>query len=58
MIAIDARRRLLFANASANQLFGIDADSVGRLIPELIRSTQVQGAVEATLSSPTPYQGK
>lgn len=58
VIAIDARRRLLFANASANQLFGIDADSVGRLIPELIRSTQVQGAVEATLSSPTPYQGE
>ncbi|AGA29556.1 sensor histidine kinase [Singulisphaera acidiphila] len=58
VIAIDARRRLLFANASANQLFGIDADSVGRLIPELIRSTQVQGAVEATLSSPNPYQGE
>jgi len=58
VIAIDARRRLLFANASANTLFELDAESVGRLIPELIRSTQVQGAVEATLSSPTPYKGE
>src|SRR5947209_3407081 len=46
VIAIDARRRLLFANASARRLFGLDAASVGRLIPELIRSRQVQGAVE------------
>jgi two-component system phosphate regulon sensor histidine kinase PhoR len=50
----------LFANASANQLFGLDATSVGRLVPELIRSPQVQDAVEATLrlSSPTAYQGE
>ena len=26
VIAIDARRRLLFANASANRLFGLDAE--------------------------------
>jgi two-component system phosphate regulon sensor histidine kinase PhoR len=58
VIAIDARRRLLFANASADELFGLDATSVGRLVPELIRSPQVQGAVEATLASPEPYRGE
>jgi two-component system phosphate regulon sensor histidine kinase PhoR len=58
VIAIDARRRLLFANASADQLFGLDATAVGRLLPELIRSPQVQGAVEATLASAHPYLGE
>jgi two-component system phosphate regulon sensor histidine kinase PhoR len=58
VIAIDARRRLLFANASADQLFGLDATSVGRLVPELIRSPQVQGAVEATLASAQAYRGE
>jgi len=55
VIAIDARRRLLFANESANQLFDLDQTSVGRLIPELIRSTEVQDAVESTLSNASPY---
>jgi two-component system phosphate regulon sensor histidine kinase PhoR len=58
VIAIDARRRLLFANASADRLFNLDATSVGRLVPELIRSPQVQGAVESTLGSPEPYRGE
>src|SRR4051812_46659527 len=58
VIAIDARRRLLFANASADNLFGLDSTSVGRLAPELIRSPQVQGAVEATLASPEAYHGE
>jgi two-component system phosphate regulon sensor histidine kinase PhoR len=58
VIAIDARRRLLFANASANRLFGLDGASVGRLVPELIRSPQVQGAVESTLTGPGPYTGE
>jgi two-component system phosphate regulon sensor histidine kinase PhoR len=49
VIAVDSRHRLLFANAGANQLFGLDRTSVGRLVPELIRSPQVQDAVEATL---------
>src|SRR5690349_13127659 len=30
VIAIDPRLRLLFANAGANRLFGLDATSVGR----------------------------
>ncbi len=60
VIAVDLRRRLLFANASANRLFGLDAHSVGRLVPELIRSPQVQEAVEATLhlTSPSSHQGE
>ncbi len=60
VIAVDHRRRLLFANASANRLFGLDAHSVSRLVPELIRSPQVQEAVEATLrlTSPASHQGE
>ena len=60
VVAVDARRRLLFANASADALFGLDAASVGRLAPELIRSPPVQKAVEATfrLSHPSAYQGE
>ena len=58
VIAIDARRRLLFANASADSLFGLGTESVGRLVPELIRSPQVQEAVEATLSGQEPHRGE
>ncbi len=60
VIAVDPRRRLLFANASANRLFGLDADSVGRLVPELIRGPQVQEAVDATLrlASPNAYEAE
>ena len=41
-------------------LFGLDATSVGRLVPELIRSPQVQSAVDETLRLriPMPYQGE
>ena len=48
----------LFANASADRLFGLGSGSVGRLVPELIRSPQVQEAVEATLAGSRPYQGE
>ena len=58
VIAVDARRRLLFANASADKLFGLGAGSVGRLVPELIRSPQVQDAVDATLAASEPYRGE
>lgn len=60
VLAVDPRRRLLFANDSADALFGLDASSVGRLIPELIRSPQVQEAVEATfrLSHPDAYHAE
>src|SRR5262249_48245863 len=58
VIAVDARQRLLFANSSADAVFGLDASSVGRLVTELIRSPQVQNAVEETLrlSHPKAYQ--
>ncbi len=49
VIAVDARHRLLFANAGAHRLFGLHPSSVGRMVPELIRSPRVQEAVEATL---------
>ncbi|HEV3167129.1 MAG TPA: ATP-binding protein [Isosphaeraceae bacterium] len=58
VIAVDPRRRLLFANSSANRLFGLDASSVGRLMVELIRSPQVQQAVDAALAGPAAYRGE
>ncbi|MDG3004075.1 sensor histidine kinase [Paludisphaera mucosa] len=54
VLAVDPRRRLLFANASADALFGLDGSSVGRLMPELIRSPQVQEAVESTFRAAHP----
>ena len=58
VIAIDARRRLLFANKSADVLFGLGPQAVGRLVPELIRSPQFQEAVDATLAGPDTYRGE
>jgi two-component system phosphate regulon sensor histidine kinase PhoR len=58
VLAVDSRRRLLFANASADALFGLDAGSVGRFLPELIRSPQIQEAVEAALIGPGVYTGE
>jgi two-component system, OmpR family, phosphate regulon sensor histidine kinase PhoR len=60
VIAVDNRRRLLFANDSAARLFGLEDASAGRLVPELIRGPQVQDAVEATLrlDGSSAYQGE
>lgn len=58
VIAIDARRRLLFANASADMLFGLDPSSANRTVPELIRSPRVQEAVEATLAGQGPHRAE
>ncbi|WP_439650279.1 sensor histidine kinase [Aquisphaera insulae] len=60
VIAVDPRRRLLLANASADAMFGLDGGSAGRLVPELIRSPQIQEAVEETfrLSPPDAFQGE
>jgi two-component system phosphate regulon sensor histidine kinase PhoR len=60
VIAVDARRRLLFANASAARLFGLEDAAAGRLVAELIRSPQVQDAVDETLrlAGPNAYQGE
>jgi len=58
VIAIDSRRRLLFANKSADRLFGLAPQAVGRLVPELIRSPQILEAVDATLAGPETYRGE
>jgi two-component system phosphate regulon sensor histidine kinase PhoR len=58
VIAIDSRRRLLFANKSADFLFGLGPQAVGRLVPELIRSPQFHEAVDATLGGPETYRGE
>ena len=58
VIAVDARRRLLFANEAAGKLFSLSAGSVGRLVAELIRSPRVQEAVDATLAGPGPHRAE
>jgi two-component system phosphate regulon sensor histidine kinase PhoR len=54
VIAVDGRFRLLFANTSADALFGLERSSEGRLIPELIRSPRVQDVIEATFRLTSP----
>jgi two-component system phosphate regulon sensor histidine kinase PhoR len=56
VIAVDSRRRLLFANQAASRLFGLGPGSVGRLVAELVRSPRVQEAVDATLVGPKPHR--
>lgn len=56
VIAVDARRRLLFANQAAERLFGIGPGAQGSLIAELIRDPQIQGAIEATLRSSAEHR--
>ncbi len=58
VIAIDPRRRLLFANGSADRLFGLGPHAVGRLVLELIRSPQIQEAVDATLDASAAFRGE
>lgn len=58
VVAVDDRRRLLFANEGAIRLFGLEPPAVGRLIAELIRSPGVQEAVNASLAGPEPYRGE
>lgn len=58
VIAIDGRQRLVFANPGADELFGINAQAVGRLVPELIRNPQIQTAIDATLQGRGSYHGE
>ncbi|CAN5760124.1 N/A [soil metagenome] len=58
VLAVDARQRLLFANPTAQELFDLGSDSAGRLVPELIRSPQMQQAIEATLSGAGSYRSE
>ena len=58
VIAVDSRRRLLFANEAAGRLFGIGPGAVGKLVAELIRSPSVQDAVDATLAGPASHRAE
>lgn len=60
VVVVDADRRLRFANPAARKLFGLDDGSLGRLVPELIRSPAIRDAIDATLatSGPGPYRGE
>jgi two-component system, OmpR family, phosphate regulon sensor histidine kinase PhoR len=58
VVAVDDRRRLLFANEGAIRLFGLEPTAVGRLVAELIRSPGVREAVNVSLAGPDPYRGE
>jgi len=58
VVAVDSRRRLVFANPAAERLFGLGPDANGRLVAELIRVPPVQDAVAATLAGGEPYRGE
>ena len=58
VIAVDSRRRLLFANDAAGRLFGIGPGAVGKLVAELIRSPRVQEAVDSTLAGPKAHRAE
>ena len=58
VVAVDDRRRLVFANEGAIRLFGLEPTAVGRLVAELIRSPGVQEAVNVSLAGPEPYRGE
>ena len=56
VLAFDSRQRVLFANPAAARLFGLKGNPVGQLIAEVIRTPQIQTAVDATLNSADPYR--
>jgi two-component system phosphate regulon sensor histidine kinase PhoR len=58
VIAVDGRRRLVFANEAAVRLFNLAPGSVGRLVAEIIRSPELQHAVDSTLSSARNFRGE
>ncbi|HWE39898.1 MAG TPA: ATP-binding protein [Isosphaeraceae bacterium] len=58
VVAVDDRRRLVFANDAAARMLGLERGAVGRLVAELIRSPGVQEAVGDTLAGPGTYRGE
>ena len=58
VLAVDARQRILFANPAAQRMFRIDDGADGRLVVELVRSPQIQMAVEATLAGRGAYRAQ
>jgi two-component system phosphate regulon sensor histidine kinase PhoR len=58
VIAVDLRRRLVFANNAAARLFNLPPDSVGRMMAQLIRCPGIQQAVDATLGPLKSFRGE
>ncbi|MFO0961250.1 MAG: ATP-binding protein [Isosphaeraceae bacterium] len=56
VLAIDHRKRLLFANPTAVRLFGLTTDAMGRPLAELIRALPIQEALEAPLNGSGAYR--
>ena len=56
VIAVDDRRRLLFANRAAERIFDLAPDAIGRLVAERLRSPQVQQAIERTIGGGSSYE--
>jgi two-component system phosphate regulon sensor histidine kinase PhoR len=54
VIAVDPRRRLVFANEAATRLLGLETGAVGRRVAELVRSPAIQEAIEAAFAWPGP----
>lgn len=55
VLAVDARRRLLFSNRAARDLFGLPDHGEGRLVAELVRRPQIQAVIETALRRSEPY---
>jgi two-component system phosphate regulon sensor histidine kinase PhoR len=51
VLAVDARRRLTFANDRARALLDLAPDAAGRPVVELVRSPRLQAAVETALTA-------
>jgi two-component system phosphate regulon sensor histidine kinase PhoR len=58
VLAVDSRQRILFANPAAQRMFRIAEGADGRLVIELVRSPQIQMAVEATLAGRGAYRAE
>ncbi|QDV33227.1 sensor histidine kinase [Tautonia plasticadhaerens] len=58
VLAVDARQRILFANPAAQRMFRLAGGADGRLVIELVRSPQIQMAVEATLAGRGAYRAE
>ncbi len=56
VLAVDGRRRILFVNRSALELFAMGSPGIGRLLAEVVRSPELQQVVELTFASESPRQ--
>ena len=56
VLAVDGRKRVLFVNRAALELFALGSPGIGRLLAEVIRSPTLQSVVDATFSSESPHR--